>query len=917
MHNYFLAFCLLIGGLLGGQSQTYALRGGSFSHERYIETTDILLEPYISYEYEIVAPHDRDTFIYLAPRAETMVITRVEADTLDRRSQVRGAFYVTEPETLQVLYHAPDLRPSRSKTGGYIRIDGRGKVKGRPKKRYYYDYTVATELVRQPIQEALVAKNWTDNAFKLKGGAGMRLNLYNSNDIPVGRADYVDLSAPIRTRGFQYLTMEVTLANSVSCDLHSFVLVASERPGLVDPVRSHPIPSIRENNSATFYLRLPDTLSSIRSLGLMFVGPGTDYSSQDRCQLDVSQVALQNRPLEIGEGEAGAVIKHILSSASPGDTLDFGFRPIYLGERVDFGDLADLTVQNLFLYDTVTRGPNRGNSQHWISLSNGRNITLRNTTIFGARNERTYEIPRGDTVALERWVSRHYDPRVGPTNRIDMWGHAAGDTLQLFWDSKEKFAPSQDHTRPFLSRVAPSADTVRWNFQLPHPSYRYRVRVSSPGKQAGKVTVNPWDVTDHIYAYEFSSGFKAGEGARNVRVYNSHVETLLGDGLQLSPGLDSILFRGFTSVGMGRQGISVNGGYNIALYDFEIDRAGRSLFDVEPYDDHWLVYRMKVRNFHLRNAMALGYISGHDKRVFHADVDGFYCHENVDQCWRGGTMYGRIRNVHGRDLSMGGRETVISEIVTNSFRLNGGDTKVTPFGDTVRMGYNVLKNSLIKKRSFEDGDGLIVTDSTNRVENVRISADRMVPEYNDRFGLTKIAPNTRVDNLVREDLETFFPNMLPENYDAPIGKISARLESRRKTYRGSLDGKYTYRAEVLVPGDSPRKVPLEDAVTVQYDRDNKSGERLYFRKWRDIANGRFYQEFNLYRYPEGSDTPDTVYRIRKTGEDAANSDFEMVDTGDTLIVLKSGGYYGYPTTEIDGERYVYFKAEKWDGPLRP
>jgi hypothetical protein len=279
-------------------------------------------------------------------------------------------------------------------------------------------------------------------------------------------------------------------------------------------------------------------------------------------------------------------------------------------------------------------------------------------------------------------------------------------------------------------------------------------------------------------------------------------------------------------------------------------------------------------------------------------------------------MYGRIRNVVGRDLSMGGYKTIISNVRTTSFRLNGGDTKVTPFGDTVRMGYNVLRDAVIEKESFEDGNGLIVTDSTNSVFNVRISAQNMKPDYTSRFGLTKIEPNVTIGHLIREDLETFFPNMLPENYSAPIGEVSAYLEENANvTWTGELDGTFKYKLGVLVPGHETREVIVPDSLVITYDSSSTVGSRIVIRNWRDLGNGRFYQEFNLYRYPDASATePDHVYRIRKLGRDAASSDFDLRDEGDRIVAVSSGNYYGYPQKEIDGTKLVYFDVDAWDGP---
>jgi hypothetical protein len=278
-------------------------------------------------------------------------------------------------------------------------------------------------------------------------------------------------------------------------------------------------------------------------------------------------------------------------------------------------------------------------------------------------------------------------------------------------------------------------------------------------------------------------------------------------------------------------------------------------------------------------------------------------------------MYGRIRNVVGRDLSMGGYKTIISNVRTTSFRLNGGDTKVTPFGETVRMGYNVLRDAVIEKESFEDGNGLIVTDSTNSVFNVRISAQNMEPDYTSRFGLTRIEPNVTIGHLIREDLEVFFPNMLPENFSAPLGEVSAYLEEKANvSWTGELDGTYKYKLGVLVSGHETREVIVPDSLVITYDSSSTTGSRIVIRGWRDLDNGRFYQEFNLYRYSSAAATePDHVYRIRKLGRDAASSDFDVRDEGDRIVALSSGNYYGYPQAEIDGTTLVYFPVSDWTG----
>jgi hypothetical protein len=895
----------------GSAGQTLlSLPSTSVDHRRKIQDAGMTLKPWTRYRFTVDVRIDRDTFFHAQPYAATMVIEEIERDRQKGRERVEGTFYVQQVEGLSALYQSVDWHNTKV-LRAKLTVAPVGAVDSLTARTdYYHDQPPAYPLIITPVASAMNPANW-DQGTDHPDGVKVTVKYTFPEPIPEKWANVPSLA----TDGYRYLKVSLVKGSEVDGDMSRLSLAISDQEDLAGTLAKHRMYRISETAQGSYYVRIPKTMDQIRSLGFYFDGPPVlDAASNPRTSLVITEVSLVNRLPWFNEGLPNAsVLNTMVHAADPGETVDMAFLPIeFGGGRVSAANTQHLTLRNTIAVDSTWRGANDGNSAHFYSLSDASNFVGENlSVIYSSRDDREALTGLGRTdIDNPYWVSRVYDSERGLRERVDVWPLSAGDTVEIYVQGTDRL----------IHRHIATKDTAHIWLSLPRMDDMTTTRIlpDSSSTYTGEYTVAWWNVVEHDYEDEFSSAFLiGGQETDSIYLEYIHAEGLLGDGLQVGRTPREVHVNYLTSLGASRQLASVNDGRTVRLKHLWLDRSGRSGLDVEPYDDHWLVDSLYLEDIFVKNVKGSGFITNHWNRIYRMELRG-YRDGGGGAKWLGGGVRARLDDIQAGGVNLTGHHMLVTNVVARNITLEGGRRKATPFKDTLRAGSGILRDFRLEKSTF--GGGLfIVEDSLWRWTGGEVDITELDPSLDlvGEFGLSRFASGTPRGGLLRNDLEAYFPMMLPENEGLPlVSEIETRLdiEQEDEAFDTDLDGTYYYRLGVILPGREKREVLVDEEVA-QYT--NTTSAELFIRGRVDFENGFVAEEFNLYRGSSPGQY-DAVYRFRKNEPDMGGAlGIKAIDRGDSITVYAGNTtgnrFYGYPLDNDDDSRAEFF-LEPWDGP---
>lgn len=641
-----------------------------------------------------------------------------------------------------------------------------------------------------------------------------------------------------------------------------------------------------------------EAMESIREIGILKTNGGNTYARTTREKLRFYGVTfLREGAKKPGHAEAAdSWLARQIVGSKPGDTLDFRGDTFLLEGTVLLQGVDDLTILGGTFYATEPRFRNRGNRDDFFRLIGSHNVRLTGLSIFGTRyGDYRATLESGVAYTAPHWISRHFEPGHGVTNRLDLTGKGSG-TLRLYVEGEKT---------PFLTRnLQLTGDTLPLYFILPDRNARLRLESSLPELQVsiyGKVL--------HVYESEFSSGIFITNGCRDVQLVNLHVETVMGDGLQIDGSARNTRAEGVTVVGASRQGASVNGGVDTYLADLRLENTGRAGLDVEPYSKDDLVDGLTIRRLVTGNHNFTSFIANNWGQILRLDLDGLESFGEMDGTWLGGANGAVIRNVTGFTFDFDGAGCLLENLdITGTIAIESGKPYEKIPG--LQSGNNTLRNFTLHRRN---SSAYYILNTGNDATN---SFTNGVLRAGENYRLLLKGANTtaylrgkgRLENVRVEDYERYFPNMILDGRPTRLltSRPAAQVQVAARFARQSADGKlaagqsYYYQLAV-VPRGQPEVLLGEQSVTIP---KGQNVLLIPIKGLADPANGYVYHEFRLYR----GTTPgryDTRFVITPDTEVCGlNNEIRVTDGGTWLTM--SGGlktnsrFFGYPTNK-DGK----------------
>lgn len=648
-------------------------------------------------------------------------------------------------------------------------------------------------------------------------------------------------------------------------------------------------------------LLLPLPRGELVEAGVMKTNGGNTYARTTRVRMFLHDLKLVSERPErpVVHQPADEWLIDRIYRLQPGEVLDLEGRAYLLRGQLLLADLADITIRNGIIYADRNRFDNRGNRQDFFRLRDCRNVTLEDIHIYGIRRgDYRVEVPAGKTVPIDRWLSPHYEPQRGPVYRIDVVGNGAG-RLQLRQESNDSLLLDGP------VRLTPG-DTLALFIRPGDPLSRIVAR-----SQGVDVTLLPFNSVKHVYKNEFSSGVMVGHRNRGVVLRRLGIYTVMGDGVQVNGKPENTLIEQVYVNGGSRQGASVNGGVNTRIRGLTLHNTGRSGLDVEPYSKRDTVRGLTIRRLRTANHRAAGFIANNWHRIFGLDVEDVIFSGTMGDGWKGGGVGARVRGVKGGDFGFRGKNSLISDLTVygGGVSISSGQTKGRG-KDTIVSGNNVLDGFVLYRLNsssyylLNTGD-----DGSNTVRNGVLSDAYHTLTLDKKHTTAYLRGKGRVENVVVEDYERYFPNMVldgsPTRPLATAPSASLRVKGKKSGDRagGRLQQGQTYYYRLaVVPRGQPEYLLDEQSVESPGGAISLSVANLA-----DPDNGYVYHTLRLYR-GSSPEQYDTVFPVAPLSERCGwNNRIELTDLGDRLIVdgglISNSRFFGYPVNE-DGRMVV-------------